>query len=106
VNGIAAERRVAGYLVDRDFLVSSRRHFGGSGDILAAQHPTTPATWNPALIEVKASSPSRGPFGDFPPADRKELASTAKQFGCEPLLAWVTHLGILWLEQEDWPNGS
>lgn len=102
MNGLTAERRVARYLAERDFLVSSRRRYKGAGDILAVQHPTLPQTWNPLLIEVKAHA--AGPFAGFSPADRKDLSSTARQYGCEPMLAWVTNPGIFWIGEEDWPD--
>jgi hypothetical protein len=70
---------------------------------LAVQRQSVPLTWDPALIEVKASSPERGPWADFPPEDRTALRETAFHFNCEPLLAWVTHLGIIFLPDHDWP---
>lgn len=102
MKGLAAERLVARDLEAKGFLVSSRRHFGGAGDILAVQEPTMPISWMPLLVEVKATG--AGPFANFPPADRLAMTEAAKQFVVEPLLAWVVGAKIFYLPTGEWPS--
>jgi Holliday junction resolvase len=85
--GTAGELRVAAWLQKRGWLVASRRHVGGAGDLLAWK-PGFP----PRLIEVKAAGGS--PWENFRPAERAELVKTAQQFGCEAFLALSPKAGI------------
>lgn len=97
--GTAAELRVASYLQARGWLVGSRRHIGGAGDLVAIR-----AEGERRLLEVKASSVKRGPFADFKPHDRKALLQTAKEFRAEPLLAWSpTPSRVQMIPPKDWP---
>ena len=104
--GIAGERRAWHHLEDLGYLVSSRRHVGGAGDLLAIQGDV--GVWfldqgRPLLIEVKTSARA---FSSFPPADRNALLETAHEYGCEPLLCWwpTEECGPFWIEASDWPE--
>jgi hypothetical protein len=102
MNGIAAERKVARDLTEKGFLVSSRRHAPGAGDILAVQRQSVPLTWDPLLVEVKATD--AGPYAGFPPEDRTLMRETGFHFNLEPVLAWVCGERIFYIAESDWPN--
>jgi hypothetical protein len=66
------------------WLVGSRRHIGGVGDVLAVK--VDAFGLEALLIEVKASS---APYMNFRRRDRAELAGyCAEREGITPLLAW------------------
>lgn len=108
--GTPAEQRVARLGVSLGYLVSSRRHQGGAGDLLWT--PTVPAAMDatrsgqPLLIEVKATGdlPWRSKFG---PDAREAMLAAGVRYGVEPILAWLPPGigdGIVWLPPEDWPD--
>lgn len=107
LRGTQRERGVANVLRDLGYLVSSRRHLGGAGDLLAIA-----ALWDlsapyrqPLLIEVKGTTGVPWASSAFGPADRADLLITAELHGCEPMLAWwPPNLGLVWLPAEDWPS--
>lgn len=100
MKGITAERKVAKYLKELGFLVASRRHFGGAGDILAL-----PPSGVGILVEVKASSSDRGPFADFPPKDREAMMTAGKEHDVVPLLAWLPEGGkMFFIPRDEWPG--
>ncbi len=106
--GNQRERAVAQVLRDFGYLVSSRRHEGGAGDLLAAA-PTFLKSHTPnplLLIEVKGTSdvPWRSTFG---PEARAEMIEAGLNYGVQPLLAWwppSLRGGPIWLPVEDWPG--
>jgi hypothetical protein len=111
-NGLTAERKVARLLERFGYLVASRRHFGGAGDLLAWRPVSLFAADNgetsrPLLIEVKATVcvpwHSASHFG---PAQRADLFGAAEDYDVEPLLAWVPPYlgGVVWCPVEDWPS--
>ena len=109
--GLAGERRAWHALEDADYLVASRRHIGGAGDLLAVGEMTWDSvgwegvdveTWPILLIEVKSSARA---FSSFPPADRTALLETAREYGCEPLLCWTPSAGtIFYIPEDEWPS--
>lgn len=78
--GNGRERRSCALLEGDGWLVGSRRHIGGAGDLLAVK-----AGERPMLIEVKATL---GPYAHFGPKDRAELREAAKRAGAVAVLAW------------------
>ena len=63
--GNAVEVKVARLLDQEGWLVGSRRHIGGAGDLLAARGREV------ALIEVKSTA--GGPYERFGPAERAAM---------------------------------
>ena len=102
--GLNAERRVATYLRDLGYLVASRRHIGGAGDLLAVDPGHEDGWHDPLLCEIK--SDKAGPFATFTPLDRAEMLFTARQYGCEPLLVWwpTPSMGPFWITPDEWPQ--
>ena len=106
--GIAGERRAWHSLEDAGYLVASRRHIGGAGDLLAVlpfrgRH----LDWLkidhvPLLIEVKTSARA---FSSFSLVDRSALLETAHEYGCEPLLCWTPSAStIFYIPEDEWPS--
>ena len=94
--GNAAELRVAHYKQQRGWLVGSRRHIGGAGDLICSK-----PGHRPQLIEVKASEE---PWENFRPKDREEMLRTAESYDCDALLALSPGAGIpQFLPSRDWP---
>ena len=97
--GIAGERRAWHHLEDLGFLVGSRRHIGGAGDILAVSPDPAAAL----LVEVKTNGSS--PFATFYPPDRAELIATAIEYQCTPLLCWTPSAStIFYIPEDEWPS--
>jgi Holliday junction resolvase len=91
--GNAAEVRTAELLQKEGWLVGSRRHIAGAGDLLAVrpvghglevQGPTRPVC-SVALIEVKKCE---NLWQNFRRPDRSALLELASTFNAEPLVAW------------------
>jgi hypothetical protein len=98
--GNGREVKVAHRLAEDGWLVGSRRHIGGAGDLLAVK-----SFFAPILVEVKSTA--GGPFEHFGPADRKALYEAATQSSCIPYLAWWPPRGELkWLTVKDWPTNG
>jgi len=112
--GRDAEVQLMGVLAEQNFLVASRRHIGGAGDILAvrpyamARLPNT--TQRPIhevwLIEVKQNGGS--PYLNFRPEHRAALKKTARDAGAVPLLAWRPNQRAEWTfkGEDEWPKGQ
>jgi Holliday junction resolvase len=102
MRGVAQRGRDAEVVLARElegdgWLVGSRRHIGGAGDLLAVRD----RVW---LIEVKSTA--RSPWHAFPPADRRALLEAAARIGAVPWLAWRPP-GVrvwTWLGRGDWPD--
>ena len=113
--GIAGERRAWHSLEDAGYLVASRRHIGGAGDLLAIEWPPQwdGISWDlepvrryehlpPLLIEVKTSARA---FSSFSLVDRSVLLETAHEYGCEPLLCWTPSAStIFYIPEDEWPS--
>jgi len=108
--GIAGERRAWHSLEDAGYLVASRRHIGGAGDLLAIEWPYSGMNRSggrygyrqPLLIEVKTSARA---FSSFSLVDRSALLETAHEYGCEPLLCWTPSAGtIFYIPEDEWPS--
>jgi hypothetical protein len=102
--GLNAERRVAIFLRDLGYLVSSRRHIGGAGDLLCIDPFEGYWPQAPLLVEVK--SDKAGPFATFLPTDREAMSDVALVYGCEPLLCWwpTPTVGPFWIPADEWPQ--
>ena len=102
--GIAGERRAWHSLEDAGYLVASRRHIGGAGDILAViPRPKLKPTVAALLVEVKTNGSS--PFATFYPPDRAELIATAIEYQCTPLLCWTPSAStIFYIPEDEWPG--
>lgn len=88
---------MANQLEEAGWVVGSRRHRGGAGDILAT-HPDG-RRW---LVECKAT---QGMWSCFPPADRKALTEYADHHGMTPWLAWrLPGNRIRWVSREAFPQ--
>lgn len=101
--GNQAERDAAHSLEADGYLVASRRHVGGAGDLVAV--PSQEALESrPLLIEVKTTK--AGAWAAFGPADRKELADTAIEYGMIPALMWRGKPSAPWriFYSSDWPR--
>ena len=79
--GRDAEVSLANELAEAGWLVGSRRHITGPGDLLAVYPGRVPL-----LIEVKTTS--YGPFDRFGPEARKALQTAAADSGALAILAW------------------
>ena len=98
--GNAAEVKVGKQLEADGWVVGSRRHIGGAGDLLAV----STITRRSMLVEVKTTS--RGPWADFGPADRKAMSGAASSIGARAYLVWwpTTHEQPEWIAEELWPR--
>lgn len=102
--GNSAELFVAENLEAEGWVVASRRHIGGAGDLLAV-HPVQART---LLVEVKAR---KRPYDGFRPGDREAMKATPLPPGGERWLANVrgSKRGakdtrtIEWTAEDDWP---
>lgn len=96
--GNGRELRSAAILENQGYVVGSRRHTAGPGDLMAVKPGA-----RSRLIEVKATA--GGPYEHFRRADRKALRDYAHAHGMAPELAyWAprarTHRII---PAEEWP---
>jgi hypothetical protein len=89
-----AERLEAG-----GYVVGSRRHVAGPGDLVAWKCDRPPL-----LVECKRGSGS--PYENFRPGDRAALRDYAAARGLVPLLAWRKDRGRLaFIDAAEWPTG-
>lgn len=95
--GSSAERYVAKWLAERGWLVASRRHIGGAGDLLAV-HPTDGAVW---LVEVKAA---KDLWQQFRRADRAEMKATSLPEKGERWVVNKKGLELRWEPESAWPS--
>lgn len=106
--GNAREVKVAQEMERDGWLVGSRRHMGGAGDLLAVKvwrQKYVPDEHEVRLIEVKGNS--GGPYMNFRVEDREAMIETAREVGAEPWLAWWPPGGELqWIPAADWPDGK
>jgi Holliday junction resolvase-like predicted endonuclease len=96
--GNAAEVFVARWLEERGWIVGSRRHIGGAGDLLAVL-PSSGVTW---LIEVKCCQPKRI-WGNFERADRQAMRDTPLPEGAERYVVNKVGKELVWLGENSWP---
>lgn len=98
--GLDRERRIATALERDGWVVGSRRHIGGAGDLLAVRHWRRIFTVR--LIEVKST---RTPWSHFQPADRQAMLDLAEKIDSEPWLYWWPKGQGTWQEihSDDWP---
>lgn len=94
--GNAAERYVAHWLEDREWIVASRRHIGGAGDLLAV-HAADAVTW---LIEVKDC---KNLWQNFRREDRQEMRETALPPGGERWVVNKCGKELVWVPESAWP---
>ncbi len=96
--GNGFENEVGNQLETKGWMVASRRHRGGAGDLLAlGPHGER---W---LIECKTTA--RGPFADFLPAQRKLMHDAGKKHDCTLWLVWrAPGKPIRWIGAEGWPG--
>lgn len=97
--GNAAERYVAKWLANRGWLVASRRHIGGAGDLLAVREALgTAEVW---LIEVKSC---KNLWENFRKEDREEMKATELPPGGKRWLVNVLAKKELdWRPESSWP---
>ena len=91
---------MADHLQERGYVVGSRRHVGGAGDLLAV-HESLSST----LIEVKTTA--GGPWERFGPVARHDLYTTATRVRARPCLAWAPRgdlAALRFIYAEDWPS--
>lgn len=94
--GTEAERRVVHHLRNQGWLVASRRHIGGAGDLLALKPGQ-----RGRLVEVKST---KTPFAHFTRLDRDSMLAIAERYDLDPLLAWSPSPSkFAWLAEGDWP---
>ncbi len=90
------------------YLVASRRHEGGPGDILAwtPQVPkgkgTSLVDVPPLLVEVKNTAL---PFSKLGPIQRRDLLMAEEDYGVEAMLCWWPRgfRHCFWVPTDDWP---
>lgn len=111
--GNAAERYVAKWLQDRGWIVGSRRHIGGAGDLLAVHpeplikggedfldflgDPIPTSVW---LIEVKAAKEL---WQQFRREDRQAMRDTFLPPGGERFCVNVRGKELEWYPESSWP---
>lgn len=94
--GIAAERYVARWLTERDWLVASRRHVGGAGDLLAISRDVI---W---LVEVKSC---KNLWENFRREDREEMREAKRLYLPDHAELWVVNVRgkhLEWLPESAW----
>lgn len=96
--GIAFELVVARAMESLGFVVASRRHTGGAGDLLGV-HPDG-RCW---LVEAKAR---KNVFEGFRRADRRAMLELALPPQAELWLASKNGHLIDWTESKDWPSNG
>lgn len=97
------ETKVGDFLEEQGWIVGSRRHRGGAGDLLAARWggDLGHALW---LIEVKSTA--GGPYERFGPQDRREMIEAARKVFAQPVLAyWPPRAKTpTFIHEENWPR--
>jgi hypothetical protein len=115
--GSPAENRTARILESFGYLVASRRHVGGAGDLVAILlgdtvevrnrlEPLPPITRG-LLVEVKRGTGN--PWENFRHGDRIAMVEAGFLYRLTPLLAYwpwspSANKHPIWLEQSDWPQ--
>lgn len=94
--GNAAESFVAKWLQERGWVVASRRHIGGAGDLLAV-HPDDGATW---LVEVKCCKEL---WQQFRREDREEMKATTLPENGERWVVNKKGSELVWVPESAWP---
>ena len=96
--GIARERKVRDYLLERDYFVCRAAGSIGDADLVALK-----AGHRPMLIEVKSTA--QGPYEKFGPKDRADLSFAAQIAGADAYLYWWPPRGVLHIIAEsEWPS--
>lgn len=80
------------------FVVASRRHVGGAGDLLGV-HPDG-RTW---LVEAKAC---KNLFAGFTRSQRREMLEAKLPPGAELWLAYKKGHLVEWLPSSEWPSNG
>jgi Holliday junction resolvase-like predicted endonuclease len=93
--GNEAERFVAKHLEEKGWVVASRRHIGGAGDLLAV-HPNG-ACW---LVEVKAR---KNLYSGFTRADREAMKETKLPKGAVRFVVNKRGKDLEWVSELSWP---
>jgi Holliday junction resolvase-like predicted endonuclease len=97
--GNSAEVFVAKWLEERGWVVGSRRHIGGAGDLLAVL-PSSGMTW---LIEVKCC---KNVWQQFRRSDRDDMRATELPEGAERYVCNVLSVKkeeLVFLGERSWP---
>lgn len=94
------ERAVKALLLAEDWWVCRAAGSLGDADLVALKPGR-----RPLLVEVKASSTTRGPFADFGPKDRADLRWAGALAGADVTLCWWPSRGKpRWIPVEEWPE--
>jgi hypothetical protein len=102
-SGNDRENKIKEFLESDGWLVASRRHIGGAGDLLAVRLHGDGSGHEVWLIEVKSTA--RSPWHAFPPADRQALISAAYAAGVQAWLAWwPPRRACQWINASEFPN--
>lgn len=109
--GTAKELATAALLTEQGYVVASRRHVPGPGDLLAVRFgtgvngggSTRGEVLDARLIEVKAG---RAAYENFRPQDRAELRDYAEQHRLSAELCWWPNgeREPRWIMARDWPS--
>ncbi len=103
--GNEKELRSAEIFTADGFVVGSRRHIGGPGDLLCVRSggDIRGGRFEILLVEVKATT---SPYAHFGKKNRKELFEFALENGCLPLLAyWPARArSHVLLAPAEWPS--
>lgn len=95
--GNAAERFIAHWLEDRGWLVGSRRHIGGAGDLLAVRGSEV---W---LIEAKER---KSVYVGFTKDKRAEMVEAKKLYLPDHAELWCCNKQgkeLIWIPEMAWP---
>ena len=96
--GINRERQLVNALRETDWFAFRAPGSLGVADVIALKDGHTPM-----LIEVKSTH--RGPYHGFLPADRADLAQTARWAGADAWLVWwPARAKPVWLAENEWPK--
>jgi Holliday junction resolvase-like predicted endonuclease len=93
--GNSAERFVVKHLEEKGWVVASRRHIGGAGDLLAV-HPNG-ATW---LVEVKCC---KNLYENFRRGDREAMKATDLPKGAVRFVVNKRGKDLEWVSELSWP---
>lgn len=96
--GNVGERFVTRWLEERGWVVASRRHIGGSGDLLAV----LPENGRVMLIEVKHCK-QKQLWQNFRREDREEMRKTKLPEGSERYVVNKVGEELVWLSEKCWP---